>query len=104
MPILLGACIAEAVGTFYLCFIGAGAICLNQMQGSGGYGLLGIALAHGIALSLGVSATMATSGGQLNPAVSIALFVTKKIDARKLAAFILSQLAGALIAAYLLRM
>ncbi|MBI4582509.1 MAG: aquaporin [Planctomycetes bacterium] len=101
---LLGPCVAEAVGTFYLCFIGAGAICMNQQMGPQGYGLLGIALAHGVALAIGVSTTMAISGGQLNPAVSVGLCLTRKIPAGKMAAFILSQLAGAVIAAVLLQM
>ena len=41
------ACVAEAIGTFALCFIGAGAIILNQKTG-GAVGLIGIALAHGL--------------------------------------------------------
>jgi MIP family channel proteins len=103
MKLILGPCIAEAVGTFYLCFIGAGAICLNQQLGSNGYGLLGIALAHGVALAVGVSATMGVSGGHLNPAVSIALLITGKIGRTRAIAFVLSQLGGALVAAILLR-
>lgn len=98
MPPLLRPFVAEAVGTFYLCFIGAGAICVNALPEGPGYGLLGIALAHGLALSIGVSATMAVSGGHLNPAVSIALFFTQKIDARRLAAYVTAQLTGAIVA------
>ncbi len=97
---LLGPCVAEMVGTFYLCFIGAGAICTNAQSN---IGLVGIALAHGLALAIGVSATMGSSGGHLNPAVSIALFVTKKIDATKMVAYIAAQMAGAILAGVLLR-
>ncbi len=97
---LLGPCVAEMVGTFYLCFIGAGAICTDA---DSKIGLVGIALAHGLALSIGVSATMGISGGHLNPAVSIALYVTKKIDATKMVAYIIAQMAGAILAGVLLR-
>lgn len=95
--------VAEAVGTFYLCFIGAGSICVNAHLGAPGYGLLGIALAHGLALSIGVSATMAVSGGHLNPAVSIAMFFTGRLGVRSLVAYVMAQLTGAVVAGALLR-
>jgi aquaporin TIP len=96
-------CLAEAVGTFYLCFIGAGSICVNALKDGPGYGLIGIALAHGLALAIGVSATMAISGGQLNPAVSVSLWAARKIDGKRLAFFIVAQLLGAVVAGLLLR-
>src|SRR5262245_29823398 len=104
MSPLIQGCLAELVGTFYLCFMGAGSICVTALLPAGEkIGLVGIALAHGLALAIGVSATMAISGGQLNPAVSVALFVTKKIDAARMVAFIISQLVGALVAGLILR-
>ena len=43
--------IAEFLGTFALIFFGAGSICADQyLHGAGGFGLLGIALAHGLAI------------------------------------------------------
>src|SRR6266581_9721399 len=54
-------CVAEFVGTFTLIFIGVGAIYNNP-------GLLGVALAHGLAIAVMVSATGGISGGHLNPA------------------------------------
>ncbi|MCI0657967.1 MAG: aquaporin, partial [Acidobacteria bacterium] len=62
--------IAEAVGTFALVFIGAGCICLNEYTGHG-LGLLGIAIAQGLILSVAVTATAAISGGHLNPAITL---------------------------------
>src|SRR3990172_9596948 len=56
---------AEFVGTFGLVFMGGGAIIMGQ-----GIGLVGIALAHGLAIFLGVSFTAHISGGHLNPAVA----------------------------------
>ncbi len=94
----LRACIAELVGTFFLCFIGAGAICVNAVTPGGGSGLAGVALAHGLALAIGVSATMYVSGGHLNPAVTITMWVYKKIETDKAIWYILFQLLGAVIA------
>ncbi len=62
------ACLAEFVGTFALMFVGGGAIIVTS-----GENLVAIALAHGLILAVMVSATMHISGGQINPAVSIAL-------------------------------
>ena len=89
-------CVAEALGTFMLCFIGAGAIVSDAA--SGGIGLLAIAVAHGLALSIAVSATMNVSGGHINPAVTVVMLVTGRINGSNAAAYIASQLVGATIA------
>ena len=96
------AALAEFVGTFAFCFIGAGVICTNQWTG-GAVGLLGIAVAHGAALAVMISALGHISGGHLNPAVTVGLLAAKKIDARRAATYIVAQLAGAVAAGYLLK-
>ena len=71
---------AEFLGTFALVFFGAGAVCADRyLQSSGGIGLLGIALAHGLAMAIMVSALGHISGGHFNPAISIGFWVTKRI-------------------------
>jgi MIP family channel proteins len=94
---LLRPCIAEMVGTFFLCFIGAGAICTNAVT-NGALGLLGIAIAHGLALSIAVTATMNISGGQLNPAVTITLWVCNRMDTARMLLYVAFQLLGGVIA------
>lgn len=91
----------EAIGTFALTFIGAGAILTTTWTG-GQPGLIGIALAHGLILAIVVSATMNISGGHINPAVTMAMMVTRRIDAGMGIAYILAQCAGATIAGVLL--
>jgi MIP family channel proteins len=86
--------VAEAMGTFTLCFIGGGAICLNATQPDGGSGLLGVAVAHGLALSLAVSAAMGVSGGHINPAVTLAILATGRTTVKKAVLYIISQLIG----------
>ncbi len=96
---LVQGCIAEFVGTFVFVFIGVGSSILAQPL-TGDYGTLAtIALAHGLALSVMVTATMYVSGGQLNPAVSLALAVIGKQSGRQAGAFIGAQLFGAACAA-----
>src|SRR5438445_7191006 len=71
---------AEFLGTFALVFFGAGAVCADRyLQSSGGIGLLGIALAHVLAISTMVSALAPISGGPFNPAVSFGFWVTNCI-------------------------
>ncbi len=95
-------CVAEAIGTFGLCFIGAGAIVLDTKT-NGAVGLIGIALAHGLILSVMISAMGHVSGGHFNPAVTIGFMVTKKQDVGTGISYIVSQLIGATVAGLLLR-
>ena len=94
-PSLIKPCVAEFIGTFTLIFIGVGAIYNNP-------GLLGVALAHGLAIAVMVSATGGISGGHLNPAVTFGLLVGGKIDFPKAMAYWAAQLLGAVVAGFLL--
>lgn len=96
------ALIAEFVGTFTLIFIGVGAIAADHISG-GKLGLTGIALAHGLAIAVMVSATAAASGGHLNPAVTIGLWSAKKIDTQLALGYLASQCFGAVMAAFLIK-
>ncbi len=96
------ALVAEFIGTFTLIFIGVGSIAADQITG-GKLGLTGIALAHGLAIAVMVSATAAVSGGHLNPAVTIGLWSIKKMDAKSTVGYVIAQCAGAAAAAGVLR-
>ncbi len=88
------ACLAEAIGTFTLIFIGAGSIIANQLSG-GKVGVVGIAFAHGLAIATMVAAAGYISGGHFNPAVTAGFLVTRRLPVGSGIAYILSQLAGA---------
>jgi aquaporin Z len=95
------AIVAEAVGTFLFLMVGIGAASMfGQFDGAN---LVSVALAHGIALAVMVSAFGAISGGHFNPAVTWALWLTGKSDGRRSVAYILAQLIGAVAAAVLVR-
>ncbi len=99
---------AEFVGTFALVFFGVGAIVADQFlrsgsNGQGGFGLLGVALAQGLAMGVMVTARGHISGGHFNPAVTIGFWVTRKLSTFDTLAYWVAQIALAVTAASLLR-
>ncbi len=98
--------VAEFIGTFTLIFIGAGSICADQYltaAGKPGIGLLGIAVANGLAFGIMVTAMGHISGGHFNPAVTIGFWVTRRIGTFSAVFYWIVQLLGASAAAYLIK-
>lgn len=93
--------LAEFIGTFTLIFIGAGSVLVNEMS-NGGVGIVGIAIAHGLAIAVMVSAIGHISGGKLNPAISLGLLFARKLTLRTAVFEIIAQLLGAILAAFFL--
>ena len=92
--------VAEFIGTFALVFIGAGAV---VMAGTAGSGLVGVALAHGVVLAVMVSVLAHISGAHFNPAVTVAVWVARKIDTLRALLYIVTQLVAGIVAAFVLR-
>jgi aquaporin Z len=92
---------AEFIGTFALVFVGSGALILASVPDNH-IGLVEVALAHGLILSIMVTATMRISG-HLNPAVTFGFLVTKRIEPVMAGLYIVAQLLGAILAAYALK-
>jgi aquaporin Z len=92
-------CLAEFLGTFYLCFAGIAAILCNTPAIGVGSGLVGIALAHGLALSVAVNVFGGESGAHFNPAVTAGFLVTGRIKSNLALAYVAAQLLGATTAA-----
>jgi MIP family channel proteins len=90
-------CVTEAVATFAFCFVGAASIINNA-------GLLGIAIAHGCMMAVLVSALGHISGGHNNPAVTFGVWVGGKISGQLAVLYVVSQLIGAVVAGFMLRM
>ena len=92
--------VAEFIGTFALVFIGGATIMTAQM-GRNENLLLTVAAAHGLILAVLVTATMRISG-HLNPAVTLGFLAARRIEPMMGMLYIVAQLMGAIIAAYVL--
>ena len=91
------ALVAEFIGTFALIFIGAGAaIALGVNHDPP------VAFAHGLTILVFVAAFGDISGGHFNPAVTIGLATAGVFPSRRVTPYIVAQLAGAIVAAYVL--
>ena len=101
-PATASVLVAEAVGTFLFFFVGMGAVVLGQHAGDNG-GLLGVALAHGLALGVLVSALGAVSGAHFNPAVTFGVWMAGRITPGLAGLYVVVQLAAAVLAAGALR-
>ena len=99
---ILGAAIAELVGTFILVFggtaVAVGAILARPTAG-GAYGSLAIALAFGLALAIVVAALGHVSGAHVNPAVTLGMAATGKFPWKYTPHYVGAQLVGAILAA-----
>jgi len=102
MSSLVRRSLAEAVGTCGFVFLGCAATISNFFPGAR-YDTVGVAFVHAAALGLFITAMMNISGGHLNPAVTLGFLSTGRIKAREAGAYIAAQLAGAVLAALLVR-
>ncbi len=100
---LLRACLAELIGTFALVFVGGGVVCVAALADQPRLDVTAIALAEGLTLAVALTATHRASGGGLNPALTLMLWVFRRIDGRKLLGFVVAQLLGAVLAGLFLR-
>jgi aquaporin NIP len=95
--------VAELIGTFALVFCGTGAIVINQQSG-GAITHVGIAITFGLIVMSMIYSLGNISGAHLNPAVSIAFTIAGRFSLRQLPGYIISQLAGALLASFTLKL
>lgn len=94
--------IAELTGTFLFVLAGTASAVANAASNQG-LGQIGVAVAHGLALSILVSATMNISGGHLNPAVTAGMLLVKRIDAKTAGLYVAAQLLGAVLASLVVK-
>jgi aquaporin NIP len=93
--------VAELIGAFALVFAGAGAIMVDANTHALGH--VGVAISFGLVIMVMIYAVGHISGAHLNPAVSFAFALTRHFPWPRVAGYWLAQIAGALLAAALLR-
>ena len=94
--------LAEFVGTFWLVLGGCGSAVLAAGFPKLGIGFVGVALAFGLTVLTMAYAIGHISGCHLNPAVTIGLFVGGRTPAKDIIPYIVAQLTGAIVAAFVL--
>jgi MIP family channel proteins len=92
--------LAEVIGTFGVTLFAAGAILHDASDQA--IGMTGIAMAYGLAVLLAVYAFGPVSGGHLNPAVSFAMALTKRLSWAAMLRYWIAQLLGAALAGWAL--
>ena len=90
--------ICEAIGTCMLVLLGCGSAVLAGEQ----IGTIGIALCFGLAIVAIAYSVGRISGGHVNPAVSVAMLINKKITLKDFAFYVIAQIIGAFVGAGLL--
>jgi glycerol uptake facilitator protein len=96
--------IGETLGTFLLVLFGCGSVAVSVLFDAY-HGILQIALVWGLGVTLAIYLTRHLSCAHLNPAVSIAMVLGKRMSLRKLPVYLIAQFIGAFLgglAVYLL--
>ncbi|ERM98707.1 hypothetical protein AMTRI_Chr05g66960 [Amborella trichopoda] len=105
-PDCVRAVLAELVCTFLFVFAGVGAAMATGTLNGGSnsiVALTAVAIAHALVVAVMISAGLATSGGHLNPAVTIGLLVGGHITVFRSILYWIAQLIGSSFACVLLK-
>lgn len=89
--------IAEFMGTLLLVFLGTGTVVIAKGD------TLAIGLAFGLAITIMAIAVGGVSGGNFNPAVTLAMVLNKRLALKDAVGYWISQFLGATVAAALIR-
>ena len=93
---------AEAVGTFFLVFIGPGSVMVNAYSG-GALGHVGVALSFAFVVIAMIYAIGHLSGAHINPAVTLAFWSVRRFPAAEVIPYLAAQCGGAAVASLALR-
>ena len=89
--------LGEALGAFVLVLFGCGSVVVSVLFNAH-QGLMQVAMAWGIGVTLAIYLTRHLSCAHLNPAVSLAMAVSGRMSWRKIPFYLVAQFAGAVMA------
>lgn len=96
---LLGAVVAEVIGTFILVFVGAGTVVAVTLSApDAAANVTAISIAFGLAVLIAVYAFGHVSGAHINPTVTIGLAAVRRFPWRAVPAYLTAQFLGAILA------
>jgi MIP family channel proteins len=101
VPSLFRRATAEALGTYFLVIAGCGAIMVDASTGALGH--VGVALTFGLVILVMIATFGHLSGAHFNPAVTLALALSRHFTWREVPAYVGAQLLGAILGAGTLR-
>jgi MIP family channel proteins len=90
--------LAEFLGTFVLLTFGIGSVAQSVLSGGSAGSMLSINLTWGLGVMMGCYVAAGVTGAHLNPAVTLALAVHRRLPWAKVAPYALAQLTGAFVA------
>jgi glycerol uptake facilitator protein len=93
--------IGDGMGTFVLVLFGCGSVAVSVLFNAH-QSLMQVALAWGIGVALAIYLTRHLSCAHLNPAVSVSMALSGRMLYRKLPAYLIAQLLGAILAGLVL--
>jgi len=93
--------LAELIGTFVLTFMGCGSAVFLGCSPAGGH--LAVAFAFGLSIVAMAYVIGGVSGCHINPAVSLAMYMDKRITLNEFINYAISQVLGAVAAAAVLK-
>src|SRR6185437_5377043 len=89
--------LAELLGTFALVFAGPGAAAVDAAS-KGAIGTVGVGISFGLIVMAMIFAVGHISGCHINPAITVAFCVLRRISIARAAGYIVAQLTGAVFA------
>ena len=90
--------VAEAIGTFVLTFLGCGAAVSLGCAEENTAAVVGTAIAFGLSVVAMAYTIGGVSGCHINPAITLACFIDKRISAKDCCGYICGQVVGGIIA------
>jgi len=95
--------LSELIGTMVLVLMGCGsAVFAGTTQPFSPIGTLGVAIAFGLSVLVMVYTIGKISGCHINPAITVSMYISKKISSKEAAAYIFFQVVGAIIGSSIL--